>query len=162
MKRYDLARKKWPLLLCLAACAGLELLLYLTITRHAVEAARVGRPLEGEWGWVAILGWHIAIALAGAALGWQPFAELRTIFTAEGIKRPRLFKPPVFVAWAEAESVFIAPLMDRPYLVKINAPGRSIEINALYYKEPEKLLSLVEESMRGYAETSTCPKLAAH
>ena len=161
MKRFELARKKWPLLLICAAFVGLELLLYAAVTRHAVEAARAGRPLEGEWGWAGIAGWHAAIALFAAALSWQPLAELRTVFTSEGVSRPRPFKSPLFIAWAEAESVFVAPLANKPYLIKIRAPGRSLEINALYYKEPGNLLALIEERMRAFVPAHTGSKLAA-
>lgn len=161
MERFRLARKKWPLALSCAVCVALEVLLYLLVTRHAVGAALAGREPEGEWGWVSIVGWHILIALAGLGLSWQPLAELRTTITSEGVARPRVFGPPTFVSWADAESVFVAPHVERPLHVRINAPGRSVEINLLYYREPEKLLSLIEERMRAYTSEPPCPKLAA-
>ena len=144
-----LARKRWPLVAVVAACAGLELLLFLLVTRHAVAAALEGRAPEGEWGWVSIAGWHALIAAAGLALAWRPLVELRTAFTDDAIVRPRLAGPPVELRWADAESVYVAPLADRrrPYLVRVVAPGRSVEINALYYEKPEELLRLIEERM---------------
>ena len=161
MERYRLARKKWPLVLVCAVSLGLELALYWGVTRHALAALRDGRALEGEWGWAGLVGWHVLIALAGVGLSWQPLSELRTVFTDEGVTRPRLFGPPLVVRWAEAESVFVAPHVERPYSVKINAPGKSVEINALFYKDAGDLLALIERRMgAGLAETS-CPKLAA-
>lgn len=148
MKRFVLARKIWPLALCCAAFVVFELALYFTVTRNALEAFREGRAYEGAWGWTAIAGWHAAIALACAALAWQPLNELRTFFNEEGVGRSKLFGPTVFVSWAEAQSVFVAPLGERPYLVKIKGADRSLELNALFYKEPTKLLALIEERMK--------------
>lgn len=147
MERLRLARKRWPLWFACTATAGAELLLYLLVTRHAVSAALAGRPLEGSWGWASILGWHTLIALAGLALVWPALAESLTRFDAEGIWRPRLFRAPVLLRWAEAESVFVSPPRGRPQLVKINAPRASVEINALHYREPDALLALIEERM---------------
>lgn len=161
MERFRLARKWWPLALGCAACLSLELLLYALVTRGALEAARAGRPIEGEWSWVSIAGWHVSIALAGAAISWRPLKELRTVITAEGVSRPRLFGRPLFVGWADAESVFLAPSVERPHLVRINAPGRSVEINLLFYKEPDALLSLVEERMRAHTRGHSCARPAA-
>lgn len=161
MERYRLARKKWPLVLVCAVCAGAELALYLGVTRAAIDATRAGRALEGAWGWGAILGWHVVIALAGALLAWQPLAELFTSYTAEGVRRPRLFRAAVVLRWAEAESVFVAPDAERPQSVKINAPGKSVEINALFYQDPAELLALIEGRMRAYVADASCPRLAA-
>jgi len=155
MERIRLGRKRWPLVLSLTACAALELLLYFAVTRHALAAALAGRPLEGDWGWAGIAGWHLLIALAGLALSWQPLVELRTVFTTDGIVRPRLLAPPVALRWAEAESVYVAPLSNRPYRVRLNAPGRTVEINALYYERPDELMRLIEERMR--AATPAAP-----
>ena len=166
MERYRLERKKWPLALVCAATAGLELALYLGVTHGAVAALGSGRALEGEWGWGAILGWHAVIALAGLGLSWQPLAELRTSFTAEGVRRPRLLRAPLLLRWDEAESVFVAPGVERPQSVRINAPGKSLEINALFYRNPGELLALIEGRMRACvpgspAAGTSCPGLAA-
>ena len=163
MESFLLPRKKWPLALCCAACLALELALYLGVTRPALAATRAGASLEGEWSWVSIAGWHLAVALGCAALAWQPLAELRTRFTTEGVRRPRLFAPALFVGWGEAESVFVAPSAERPQHVKIKAPGGCVEINALFYKNPQRLLSLIEERMRAHTSSpaSACPARAA-
>ena len=161
MERYRLARKKWPLVLVCAVCAGLELALYLGVTREAVASLRAGRSLEGAWGWGAIVGWHLVIALACAVLSWQPLTELLTSFTAEGVWRPRFLRAPLFLAWAEAESVFVAPDPARPQSVRINAPGKFLEINALLYQNPDELLALIEGRMRAYVPDASCPRLAA-
>lgn len=161
MESIPLARKKWPLLVACCAAVGLELLLFLAVTRHAVAAWLGGIALEGDWGWVSISGWHALIAFAGLMLCRQPLAELRTVFTREGIIRPRLFGPPVHICWEEAESVHVAPLANRPYLVRVNAPGRSIEINALYYERPAELMELIEERMSAYTPARGHSRLAA-
>jgi len=162
MESFRLPRKKWPLALCCAACLALELALYFGVTRPAWAAMRAGLSLEGGWSWVSIGGWHAAVLLGCAALAWQPLAELRTRFTAEGVRRPRLFAPARFVGWDEAESVFVAPSVERPQHVKIKAPSGSVEINALFYKNPQRLLSLIEERMRAHtASAPACPARAA-
>lgn len=165
MERYRLARKKWPLALVGLVCAGVEGALFVAVTRPALEAARAGRALEGEWSWLSIWGWHAAVALLGAALAWQPLAELLTVFTPEGVSRPRLFGRPTFVAWAEAESVFVAPGVERPHTVRVNAPGRSVELNALFYKDTAALLALIEGRMRAFSAAPSaapsCARLAA-
>ncbi|HEX7175357.1 MAG TPA: hypothetical protein VF240_08875 [Pyrinomonadaceae bacterium] len=163
MESFQLPRKKWPLALCCAACLALELALYFGVTRPALSAMRAGLGLEGEWSWVSIAGWHAAVALGCAALAWQPLAELRTKFTNEGVRRPRLFAPALFVGWDEAESVFVAPSLESPQHVKIKAPRGSVVINALFYKNPQRLLSLIEERMRAHTTSSApaCPARAA-
>ncbi len=162
MERIPLARKKWPLVVACAVFFGLELLLYLAVTRHAVAAFIDNRTLEGAWSWASIVGWHLLIALMGLALCLQPLAELRTVFTSEEIVRPRLFASSVRIRWEEAESIYVVPLINkRPYLLRINAPGRSIEINALYYKHPERLMEIIEDRMRDFTPTHKSARLAA-
>lgn len=161
MERIRLARKKWPLVVSLSVFAGIELILYFAVTKHALAAAFEGRQLEGEWGWTGIVGWHLFVALVGFALAWQPLKELRTFFTAEGIGRPRLFGPPLFIRWDEIETIFIVPVLHRPYTIRIDAPRGSVEINALYYERPRELLSLIEERMRAFTPAPDCAKLVA-
>lgn len=151
MKRFQLARRWWPLALCSAAFVGAELWLYLGVTRYAVEAWRAGGSPPGQWSWVSICGWHLLLAAAGVFVASGPLAELRTVFTAEGVRRPRLLGRPVFVRWAEAESVFVAPHAGRPQRVRIQAPGRAVELNALFYRDTSALLALIEERMRAFS-----------
>jgi hypothetical protein len=149
MEGIRLERKRWPLVAVVAVCAGLELLIFFGVTSHALAAWLEGRALEGEWGWAAVAGWHLFIPLVGLWVAWLPLVDLRTAYTDEGIVRPRLAGPPVELRWAEVESVYVAALPDRrSHLLRINAPGRSIEINTLYYRRPEELLRLVEDRMR--------------
>ena len=111
---------------------------------------------------MSIAGWHAALLVGCAALAWQPLAELRTRFTDEGVRRPRLFAPALFVGWDEAESVFVAPSVERPQHVKIKAPSGVVEINALFYKNPA---ALCRSSRSGCGRTrlpgARCPARAA-
>ena len=133
---------------------GLELALFASVTRDAIRAARAGAALPGEWSWWSIVGWHLFIAGAGAALVWEPFVQLRTRFDEEGIHRPRFLKPPVFIRWSEVETLWASPVRRWPYVLQVNTHGQSIEINTLFYRRPDDLLSFVEERMKSCTSAS--------
>lgn len=154
MKTFYPPRIKWPLWLGCGVWLGLELALFAGITRHAVRAARVGAALPGGWSWVSIAGWHLFIAAVGAALLWEPFVQLRTRFDDEGVRRPRFFKSPIFIRWSEVETLLSFPVRHRPYVLRIDTPGRSIEINTLFYEQPDRVVSFIEERVKSCVPVS--------
>ena len=156
MKAFHPLRIKWPLWLGCALWLGLELSLFASVTRHAIRAARGGAALPGEWSWLSIVGWHLFIAGLGVLLMWEPFVQLRTRFDEEGIRRPRFLKPPVFIKWSEVEKLWASHVRQWPYMLKVDAHGQSIEINTLFYRQPDDLLSFVEERVKSCI-TASCP-----
>ena len=148
MKTFHPLRIKWPLWFGCALWLGLELALFACVTREALGAARAGGPVPGEWSWLSITGWHLFIACLGGALLWEPFVQLRTRFDDEGVSRPRLFKPPVCIRWAEVETLWASQVRQRPYVLQVKARAQSIEINTLFYRRPEQVFSFVEERVK--------------
>ena len=148
MKTFQPLRIKWPLWLGCALWLGLELALFACVTREALRATRAGGPVPGEWSWLSIAGWHLFIAAAGAALLWEPFVQLRTRFDDEGISRPRFLKSPVCIRWSEVETLLASHVRERPYVLKVNTHGQSIEINTLFYRQPDDVRSFIEERVK--------------
>ena len=148
MKTFQPLRVRWPLWLGCVIWLGLELALFVGVTRDAVRAAQAGAPLPGAWSWLSIAGWHLFIACLGAALLWEPFVQLRIRFDDEGISRPRLFKPPVSIKWSEVETLWATHVRQRPYVLRVKARSESIEINTLFYRRPREVFSFVEERVK--------------
>ncbi len=148
MKTFHPPRVKWPLWLGCAGCLGLELVLFAGITRHAMSAARASMPPPGAWSWASIAGWHLFIAALGALLLWEPFVQLRIRFDEEGISRPRFLRPSIYIKWAEVETLLAMQSRHQFSVLKINTHGESIEINTLFYRQPDHLISFVEERVK--------------
>ena len=130
---------------------GLEVGLFCVVTRHAITAAQAGGPLPGQWSWLSITGWHLLIALICGLLVWEPFVQLGMRYDDEGVSRPRFLKSPVYIKWSNVETILELQLRHKPYVLQINSRDESIEINTLFYKQPERLVRFVEERMKSCA-----------
>ena len=148
MKTFDPARFKWPLWCVGGAGVGLEIGLFYVVTRHAIRAAQAGAPLTGQWSWPSIAGWHLLIALMCGLLVWEPFVQLGMRYDEEGVSRPRFLRSPAYVKWSNVETIREFQLRHKPYVLQINTRDESIEINTLFYKEPDVLLRFIEERMK--------------
>ena len=140
--RIHLARNWWTAYLSFPLFIGGMLFVIWTKTWPAIKAAESGQALPDGSTWLQILTLDLICLLLALLWCIGVLAQLLTVFTDEGIWRPKLFGS-TFIRWPDVTSV---KGWNRQVL-ELESRGQKIKINKIYYKEIDKLTSLVQEHL---------------
>jgi hypothetical protein len=139
--RIQLERSWWQISLVIALLfAVLILPLIWLITNQAVQAVRAGEPLPGNWTWTRVIFTDILTVLIGIFLCWGMLRDLLTVFTEKGIRLTRWFGLRyTYIKWSDIKQVDL-----RRSPIKIITPFHTIQLNILFFKEPERVINEIK------------------
>ncbi len=139
--RIQLERSWWQISLVIALLfAVLILPLIWLITNRAVQAVRAGEPLPGNWTWTRVIFTDVLTMLIGIFLCWGMLRDLLTVFTEKGIRLTRWFGLRyTYIKWSDIKQVDL-----RRSPIKIITPFHTIQLNILFFKEPERVINEIK------------------
>ncbi len=137
--------KRWWILLPVSALflGGFSFVSWL-ITWPAIRAAQLGQAPPAGWSWTSIIAFNCLFACIAVAGYWEPWVQLRTVFTEEDVSRPRLFGRTV-MTWSSITHVGVIAALNGVKVIELRSREQSIKINPLCYKRQDKLLAAIRE-----------------
>jgi hypothetical protein len=122
--------------LAVTVCFMLGLLwTFCLVTSRAVEAARTGKPLPGDWSWPTVVATDVFLVALGGYLVSVPLSDLMTRFGGQGITRPALHEAR-FVSWTD-----ISEVRYKGFAIQLVSPYRTITMTLLYFKNRDEILA---------------------
>ncbi len=146
MQQIFLRRYWWPGIVVTGFFGLIGLLMLWDVTSMAILAWQAGEPLPEDWTWPRVIIFDLVFGGLVFYICWLPWADLLTVFTDEGIKKPRLFRSPLFLRWGDVRRV-----ADAGWVIKLEAADQCIRINSVVFKEPEKLIAEIEARVPKHA-----------
>jgi len=139
-----LAKSWWLLGPVSALFLGGFLLVSWLITWPAIRAAQLGQPSPIGWSWTAIIAFNCLLVCMAMAGYWEPWVQLRTMFTDEEVSRPRLFGR-IVMPWDSITHVGAVTALNGVKVIELRSHEQSIKINPLCYKHQGELIAVLRE-----------------
>lgn len=144
MREIEIARNWWTLLF-----TGLVALVITygtgALTWAAVQAALAGQPPPIGFSWWSVIVGDLLLLGCAFAFCWIPLIALRTVFTAEGIRQPRLFAPR-YLRWADVQRVEPGGRG-----IRLALADHTVELNPYLYKNREQLFAELQRRIPEHA-----------
>jgi len=150
-----IAKARWLILglAALAALSGIVLYAAFDVAWSAIEAARSEKSLPNYWAWGSTIVTDLLLVCTVVGVWWEPYVQLRTLFTDEGVSQPRWFGR-TFIPWNSITHVTVITTNFGVKIIDLRNREDRIKINLLYYKDQAHLLSLILKRLPAFATVS--------
>jgi hypothetical protein len=150
----------WYIISAITLFIGFVFMMIYGITAPAIEASRLGQPLPTDWTWMSIVIWDLIFIAMGAILCWIVLVQACTVYTDEGISKPRPLGRTI-VKWKEVSHVAKHYKFGYLRAIEVISPSARVLINVFVYRSPEQIVSYLKQYVPDSAEWHEVGRSAA-